>query len=530
MYIAPNTQIYVCRGIPWTNRYEHTPAFTDNAPRLQYITQRAILTESSSYYQRDHRDYIRIRMPIGTAQSCNYIAWRNTSFPLTPGANDARWMYAFITGCEYINNDVTEISYEMDVMQTFFPYADPAAYYFVERETPATDEPGDNLVPEGLQVGDYVNENIITSDSFGSGKSLRNWSIVVACTFNDDSSLSNARGGFYAGTFSGVKYISFTDPIDCADFLARAVEQNKVSGVVSVFMMPTDFIQASDAATTATPKYFQYTIDNTGFGSYVPRNKKLLTYPYSYIVASNNNGQAAEFKIERFYSPDSILFHLIGSMNCNPQIALMADNYDGFGDNVNAPQSIGGDIIDLDSKLIVSGFPQCSFASDSFKAWLAQNSYGLALSGVSGLASIGTGLVSQNPLAAVAGVRQTTSLLAEAAQHLTLPPQAHGTDTSGALAAMRRLDFTIMQRKITPEFAEILDSYFDRYGYKTMRLKQLNLRQRPHWTYIKTINADVKGTFSQEYGAQIARILDNGITFWRYPDEIGKYNLDNSPD
>lgn len=532
MYIAPNTEIYVCRGIPWTNRYEHTPAFTDNSPRLQYITQRAIRTQSSAYYQREHRDYIRIKMPIGTAQSCNYLAWRNTSFPMTPGYNDARWMYAFITGCEYINNEVTEISYEIDVMQTFFPYADPAAYYFVERETSATDEPGDNLVPEGLQVGDYVNENIITSEDFGTGKNLRNWSVVVACTFHDDSTLSNARGGFYAGTFSGVKYIAFTDTIDCADFLARAVEQNKVSGVVSVFMMPTDFVAESEVPPinppTAAVKSFTYTVDNTGFDDYTPRNKKLLTYPYSYIVATNNNGNAAEFKIERFASPDTVGFSLTGSMNCNPQIALIPQNYDGFGSNASGP-AILGTVADLDSKLIVSGFPQCSFASDSFKAWLAQNSYGLALSGVSGLASIGTGLVSQNPLAAVAGVRQTTNLLADAAQHMTLPPQSHGTDTSGVLAAMRRLEFTIMQRKITKEFAMILDDYFDRYGYKTMRLKHLNLRQRPHWTYIKTINADVKGTFSQEYGAKIAQILDNGITFWRDPDEIGKYSLNNAP-
>lgn len=528
MYIAPNTDVYVCRGITWSNDYEHTPVFANNAARLSYIQSKAVVTTATAYYQRDHRDYMRIRMPIGTAQTCNYIAWRNYSYPITSGATDARWIYAFITGCEYINNEVTEISYEVDVMQTYFPLADPA-FYFVERETPATDKPGDNLVPEGLQVGDYVNSNILTSDSFGSGNSLRNWSIVVACTFNNDSTLSNARGGFYAGTFSGVKYIAFTDPIDCADFLARAVEQNKVSGVVSVFMMPTDFIQSSSSAGTATAKTFTYAVSNTSIDGYTPRNKKLLTYPYSFIVASNNNGSAAEYKIERFANPATIVFSLLGSMNCNPQIALIPNSYDGFGTSVTAPQSIGGDVINLDEKLIVSGFPQCSFASDSFKAWLAQNSYGLALSGMSGISSVATGMVSGNPLAAVAGVRQTTSLLAEAAQHMTLPPQAHGSDTSGALAAMRRLDFTIMQRKITKEFARILDNYFDRYGYKTMRLKTLNLTNRPHWTYIKTMDAAVKGPFTNDYGARIAGILNKGITFWRYPNEIGMYSLNNSP-
>ena len=121
------------------------------------------------------------------------------------------------------------------------------------------------------------------------------------------------------------------------------------------------------------------------------------------------------------------------------------------------------------------------------------------------------------------------SILAEAAQHMTLPPQAHGSDTSGALAAMRRLDFTIMQRKITKEFARILDNYFDRYGYKTMRLKTLNLTNRPHWTYIKTMDAAVKGPFTNDYGARIAGILNKGITFWRYPNEIGMYSLNNSP-
>ena len=533
MYIAPNTKVYVCRGIKWTNNYEHTVAFNNQTEQRAFILSHSLQTYTSNYYQREGRDYIRVKMPIGSAQSCNYLCWRNESFETISGQNDARWFFAFITGVEYVNNEVTEISYEIDVMQTFFLFYADNQMQFVEREIPIHDVAGDNLVPENIEIGDYVNSNIITSESFGTGMNLRNWSIVVACTFNNDSSLSNARGGFYAGTFSGVKYIAFTDPVACADFLARVVEQNKVSGVVSVFMMPRDFITGSQEVVgnifpTATQKTFTYTIDNTKVSGHTPRNKKLLTYPFSFIVASNNNGNAAEFKIERF-TGNSITFSLVGSMNCNPQIALIPNNYDGFGTNAVANQSIGGKISNMDEKLMVSGFPQCSFAVDSYKAWLAQNSYGLALGAASAVGSMAVGAMTGRVSTAAIGFSRASSLMAEVLQHRTLPPHAQGSDTSGALGAMRRLDFTIMQRQITKEFAEIIDSYFDRYGYAVHKLKSLDIRNRPHWYYVKTIDADIHGTFTNDYARKIESILNNGITFWRAGNEIGQYWLDNRP-
>lgn len=529
MYIEPNTTVYVCRNIPWTNSYEHTVAFVNQQAQLSYLLQNAIQTVTTNYYQREKRDYIRMKMPVGTAESCNYIAWQNTSFPITPNGSDARWFFAFITGVEYINNEVTEITYEIDVMQTFFLFRTDPTTYFVERETPATDVAGQNLVPEHLEVGDYINNNIITSEDFGSGMSLRDWSIVVACTFNNDTNLSNARGGFYAGTFSGVKYISFTDPVACADFLASAVERNKVTGVVNVFMMPTNYITESTEFSTATYKAFTYDASPTTVDGYTPRNKKLLTYPYSFIVASNNNGNAAEFKFERF-TGNSIVFALIGSMNCNPQIALIPTNYDGFGSAITEPASLAlSDIANMDEKLTVQGFPQCSFSADSFKAWLAQNSFGLALNLGSGIATTAMGALTGRVFTATSGARQVAGLLGEGLQHMTLPPQAKGTDTAGVLACMRRLDFTIMTRQITAEFARIIDNYFDRYGYATNRLKTLNLLARPHWTYIKTVSADVHGQYGNDYARRIDNILDNGITFWRVPSEVGLYQLNNSP-
>ena len=68
--------------------------------------------------------------------------FQNTSFGI-------KWFYAFITNVEYINNETSEITIEIDVMQTWhFDYT--VNQCFVEREMAATDDIGGNLVPETL--------------------------------------------------------------------------------------------------------------------------------------------------------------------------------------------------------------------------------------------------------------------------------------------------------------------------------------------------------------------------------------------
>ena len=98
-------------------------------------------------YQRIDKT-INVGINAESLYDCNYIMFQNTSF-------GNKWFYAFITGVEYKGNNCSTISYEMDVMQTwFFDYTIKPC--FVEREHILVDEIGANLVEENLELGEYI--------------------------------------------------------------------------------------------------------------------------------------------------------------------------------------------------------------------------------------------------------------------------------------------------------------------------------------------------------------------------------------
>ena len=55
------------------------------------------------------------------------------------------------------------------------------------------------------------------------------------------------------------------------------------------------------------------------------------------------------------------------------------------------------------------------------------------------------------------------------------------------------LHFYFKQMQVTPQYAHIIDEYFDKYGYATKRVKVPNTHSRPHWTYTKTQNCELIG-------------------------------------
>ena len=94
---------------------------------------------------------------------------------------------------------------------------------------------------------------------------------------------------------------------------------------------------------------------------------------------------------------------------------------------------------------------------------------------------------------------------------------------------MNKNYFEIQQLAIKEPFARVIDDYFTRYGYATHRNKIPNVNSRPHWNYVKTIGATITGSLPADDAKKICQILDAGVTFWKYGNEVGNYGLDNSP-
>ncbi|MBO5712859.1 MAG: hypothetical protein J6R88_01480 [Clostridia bacterium] len=91
-------------------------------------------------------------------------------------------------------------------------------------------------------------------------------------------------------------------------------------------------------------------------------------------------------------------------------------------------------------------------------------------------------------------------------------------------------DVTFYRMKICCEFEELLADTFAITGYTVKRVKTPNLRSRVRYNYIKTVGANVVGSFNQDELAKIKAIFDNGVTFWHYNTTNFKpydYSLEN---
>lgn len=89
---------------------------------------------------------------------------------------------------------------------------------------------------------------------------------------------------------------------------------------------------------------------------------------------------------------------------------------------------------------------------------------------------------------------------------------------------------TLYRMKICCEFEELLADTFAMTGYTVKRVKVPNLRTRLRYNYVKTVGANIVGSFNQNDLRTIQAIFDNGVTFWHWNDVNFKpfdYSLEN---
>lgn len=271
---------------------------------------------------------------------------------------------------------------------------------------------------------------------------------------------------------------------------------------------------------------------------YVPKNNKLFTYPFNYLEFSDDNGQVYDLRCELFNnSENGFQFEMRGILSCEPKIICFPNNY------LNRQNQIA-------YKITMSDFPQCAFAVDSYKAWVANrgkeiwdlersnirtNWVGTSVNYFKKLpASIGGALLGAASLG-VEGKRtlneyERTNIEFEQAYYA--PDIVKGSNAGDALAVNRLADFYFKQCCLVAEEAKRADDFLSMYGYSVNRVKIPNINVRENWNFVKTRNSKV--TAKDVYGcpADVVRninsIFDSGVTFWMNPANVGRYDLTNN--
>lgn len=212
-------QLYICKGIPTDKTYNHVLRFRSDSSRFAYFTSKSVLHLTNYTYQRlEH--YLSVGVNAETIEPCNYIVFQNADF-------SDKWYYAFIDKVEYVANETSRIYFTVDVMQTWFNQVVMPSC-FIERSHTNTDNVGDNLVPEDLETGPYVDYVV---QSYNAQPK-----IAFLCTFNAD--YSPASGTMKNGLYTGLQLHTFTNQNDANAFLDGAL--NVLDGIVACYMTCED--------------------------------------------------------------------------------------------------------------------------------------------------------------------------------------------------------------------------------------------------------------------------------------------------
>lgn len=568
--ISPNSDVIICKGVPLDIGYEHTIYQSSAGSQYTVISNYAKYTLSAQSYQRVSRDYIRVAYVADDLQDCNYMMFRNTSY-------GSKWFYAFITEINYINDHTSEIKYELDVMQTYY-FDYELGRCFVEREHSLTDYLFESQTEEGLDPGDMIVRNVSAKyfDPVDASSAayyaviyyIPNDKYFQPKVYNHDTLLEPAAMSSLA-LFNCYNYIplpTFTlaVPIECgfdsvSKFTTSAL-RNAVRDIVRVIeativtiqLIPTEIAYAFNLLTGTNNddncKQYGYsdTVDiseGSTFADvhdnliYIPQNKKLYQYPYTYITMSNNSGQNTDYKWELFnhtfnQMPEAT-FWLTAAVNPDVQVHCYPYNYRKAGSDNS--RELGQTIQD---------FPRIAWSVDSFQEWWNVNKNTFSLSMITNVlgtaAATGAAVATGNPFvgsAAASGVGAIAQSLAQLSGQKATPDSQRGsTSGSGILMRERRMGFTIYDMCITGERAKLIDDYFTMYGYAVKALKLVNVRTaaestlRPYWNYIKTANVVVHGNnMNAEAERKIEGIYNKGITFWMQAANVGNYSLNNAP-
>ena len=441
-YREPESSIYLLKGCPCDHEYNNTILFETKGAQWNYMKALMVRSFTNQYYQRYNRGVLRIQARTEDLYECNYLVFSNDPrFNIIDvPSDDMKIFYCFIDSIAYINENVTEVHYTIDVMQTYmFDYT--LGYCFIEREHTISDNFRGNRMPEDFAGADYYYRQLYQFNV--PTESLHNpaWYVLVKyvpntlfiallhyknSTTNEIeldvrgiSSYNNIKGQVRNGCYTGARHLYIplfaTPNAENQYWNIRNIETvvneivNDSGTVVEMSLIPAqmahnnvDVIAPEDVADAMTYSY-ENTISCTSGDmvfrgnngdSYTAKNKKMLQAPYREIVVTNNEGTSIEYSWEDFEATISqnstvtVNFKLKACVNANAEMVLYPYNYNGIEDNYK-------------EAVQVQLFPSISWNEDSFARMWSENSNKI----ISGLMAAAMGMLNGALKGAGVGVK-----------------------------------------------------------------------------------------------------------------------------
>ena len=541
-----NSNIIICKNIKLEKDYKNVLNYTEQEMLLLCQTN-AVATSNKYSFIRKEKGYINTSFTYSDALKCNYMAFQNTDY-------SSKWFFAFIDDVEYVSDGSTNIRYTIDEFSTWYDYWNPESC-LVLREHVNSDNIGEHTYPENLEHGPYI---VNWYEEYG-GFDVEQCFVIIATTWLPSNTPGLTPTQYYGGVMSGTYYIAFDNYTYATNFIQALDGLGRGDSIISVFMAPASLClpktgfnaqivsTKTDESGATTPYTFDisaYFIGNNFGGvfiaqdleiplnstlnGYTPKNNKLYCYPFNYLLVTNQVGSNAEYHYEDFIN-NLPVFNILGVLSVGCSIKMYPENYKKCPDSISNHPGFNDGIIG-------AKFPICSWRSDSFTNWMAEQSVNRFFNQVGTVFNTGFSLLGSGT-ADVGGLfKEQAKYVSEVYQHSLVAPQALGNNNGAEVTfARNEQNFGVYKMSIKSEYARKIDEYMNKFGYQINEVKLPNQVGRTYWNFVQigpyeNIGYSTNSLMSVPSGSmeKINNIYRAGVTIWHDHNNLGNYGLSNN--
>lgn len=402
MNYTPQTEVHLLSNVPFNFSYNNVMDFDTINEQTTYFLNKSKLTFEDLTHQRVNNNMINLEVAYEDLYDVNYMMFQNDKIP-------GKWFYAFITKYDFVSPNVTRISYQIDVYQTWLFDMEWQSTYVEREHTQRYNQDGTpviNTIEEDLSYGtDYKitykhkcnDDNII-------------W--LVAITKQPIDIILEG------GTSSAVQVANIPSPLfytivpfdlddaqtitvdnkttGIATLLDLGKNQQTVGQLVSIFFtayVPFNYSVSNNNNVTVNDsnvhlythnnlsyyKYYglytwqdnkYYTVSNDMYANVLPQyeESKLLMYPYTVIELTDMQGNTATLKPQNF-DGKQLRFDIRSCISAQPKTAIFPHNYLG---------NTSGNVIDFTSGIINNNICDVPIVDDYTASYMQANRNSIA--------------------------------------------------------------------------------------------------------------------------------------------------------
>lgn len=372
--MARDTQYILYKTARTDPTFQNIWAFESREQRLNWLN-------SCSPYPILNNKYWRvgntIKIPVRYEESFNYdyVEIRNRVFD--PDKTQT-WL-CFVTARAYISNNCTLLTLAVDYVQTFYfnTAVDGGEYPFWQVNGFISKATNKMLPPRGT-ASEFPTPEVDCCTLYFNATG---YSVVIYSSIDirDLSSLKYTSAIIDGQYTAAPPYVMVANVAAIAELINNINTAGYTDAIAGIYLIPNDYLNISMLSATpllATDSALYITINRkiaqpTSCAGYVPVNKELLGYDYSYFTINNGQGEVSTWHFEDFNGTPTFATRL-SLASGSPVLLMYPTNYINTDKNEYRQLAVK-----------VTQPPACSFLNDSYKIWLAQtqNSRAAAVNG-----------------------------------------------------------------------------------------------------------------------------------------------------